>query len=66
MPNELELILTYIILKQAVQIRKHENIKDLSVEIPNLEPYIKKAIEELRDWHPIVMAEFRKIPNETK
>ena len=57
-----ELILTDIVLRRAIKLRKLENIEDLSIDPPNLESYVKQAVQQLKVWHPIVMAEIFQNP----
>ena len=55
-----ELILTDMILERAKILRKDDNKEDLSIEPPNLQPYVEQAVKELKAWHKVVMKEVLK------
>lgn len=58
-----ELAFTATVLEKAKELRKIDNREDLnnpSIEPPNLDPYVKQAVQELKAWNEVVMEELNK------
>ncbi len=55
-----ELMFTQMVLERAKKLRMSDNeelLDDPDAVPPNLEPYVKQAVEELKAWYMVVMRE---------